>query len=370
MLLQYRDTRFSVPIRSVIDQANIIIEEAATDGWPSMTLRQLYYQFVARGFIPNTVRDYKRLGRIVTDGRYAGLISWTAIEDAGRASYHFPETPTAQDVLRGIQYRLTIDPWLDQDHYVEVWVEKQALEATIARPCRNLNTPYMACKGYLSASEAWRASLRFDRAMKRGKKPVLIHLGDHDPSGLDMTRDNGVRLKEFLRQGVNVRRVALNMDQVETYNPPPNPAKETDSRFEGYQEQFGEESWELDALRQNTIGEIITEALMEFIDQDAWDASMQTQAERRVPLAALPDRWDEVEELVLSAGRPLDQLRQLKDAVEGVPEDLVLAQNTLAPMILNVGDVLEAKGPTLRSRLGAHARNIELALDAEQGDEG
>ena len=84
---------------------------------------------------------------------------YASIEDAGRNSYHFPERPTAEDVLNGIDSKLTIDPWADQDTYVEVWVEEQALEATIARPCSRLNTPYMACKGYLSASEAWRASL-------------------------------------------------------------------------------------------------------------------------------------------------------------------------------------------------------------------
>ena len=116
----------------------------------------------------------------------------------------------------------------------------------------------MACKGYLSASEAWRAGLRFQRAIDRGKRPVLLHLGDHDPSGIDMTRDNGDRLGEFVLQGVEVRRIALNMDQVQEHNPPPNPAKEDDSRFRGYRELYGEESWELDALRQNTIGDIIT----------------------------------------------------------------------------------------------------------------
>lgn len=319
-LIAYRKHRFNGSSRKVVDQANIIIEEARRDGWHSMTLRQLYYQFVSRAFIPNTVGDYKRLGRIITDARYAGEVSWTAIEDAGRNSYHFPENPTAEQVLDGIEGSLTIDPWADQSSYVEVWVEKQALEATIARPCGLLNTPYMACKGYLSASEAWRASLRFQRAIEAGKQPVLLHLGDHDPSGLDMTRDNGDRLEEFLRQGVDVRRIALNMDQVEQYDPPPNPAKEDDSRFAGYKERFGDESWELDALRQNTIGEIITSNLRVFIDQEKWDASMAEQARRREPLAKLKDRWPEVERLVGMDGLPLDRLAAYEDNLVYLPE--------------------------------------------------
>lgn len=337
-LIAYRENKFRRHAsKGVVVQANQIIAEAAADGWHSMTLRQLYYQFVARGFIPNTVQDYKRLGRIVTDARYCGLISWTAIEDAGRNSYHFPEKPTAEDVLAGIDRKLTIDPWADQDVYVEVWVEKQALEATIARPCGLLNTPYMACKGYLSASEAWRAGLRFQRAIDRGKRPVLLHLGDHDPSGIDMTRDNGDRLEEFLRMGVEVRRIALNMDQVEQYNPPPNPAKEDDSRFPGYRAKYGEESWELDALNQNVIGEIITSNLRGFIDQEKWDADMAEQARRREPLAKLKALWPDIEDLVMRTDRPLQRLELYDDAMDmGQTKDTVEFLDWIADRLVHV----------------------------------
>lgn len=314
--IMYRKYRPQGGASIVIDQANLILADARRDGWTSMTLRQLYYQFVARAFIPNSVAEYKRLGRIVTDARYGGFIAWTAIEDAGRNSYHFPERATAETVLDGIERRLTVDPWADQDVYVEVWVEKQALEATIARPCGRLNTPYMACKGYLSASEAWRASLRFQRAIQNGKRPVLLHLGDHDPSGIDMTRDNGDRLEEFLRMGIEVRRIALNMDQVQQYNPPPNPAKEDDSRFPGYRAKYGENSWELDALNQNVIGEIITGNLRSFIDQEKWDAAMATQAARREPLAKLKSQWADVEELVSRDDFPLKRLGHYDSAMD------------------------------------------------------
>lgn len=311
-LIQYRKYRPQAGARTVIDQANQIIADAEADGWHSMTLRQLYYQFVSKAFIPNAVSEYKRLGRIITDARYGGLVSWTAIEDAGRASYHFPENPTAEQVLNGIERKLTIDPWANQDTYVEVWVEKQALEATIARPAGLLNTPYMACKGYLSASEAWRASLRFQRAIAKGKNPVLLHLGDHDPSGIDMTRDNGDRLAEFLGGRIEVRRIALNMDQVEEYSPPPNPAKEDDSRYPRYKAEYGEESWELDALRQNTIGDIITTNLKSFINQEKWDADMAEQARRREPLSKLKARWSEVEVLLARNDKPMLKLQAME----------------------------------------------------------
>lgn len=311
-MIAYRAYRPQKNAKILIDQANQILSEAQADGWSSMTLRQLYYQFVSRGYIPNTVKDYKRLGRVVTDARYGGYISWSSIEDAGRNSYHFPTTPTAQEVLEGIERSLNINPWKNQDTYIEVWVEKQALEATIARPASRLYTPYMACKGYLSASEAWRASLRFSQALQDGKNCVLLHLGDHDPSGIDMTRDNRDRLVEFLPKdyfkNFEVKRIALNLDQVKEYAPPPNPAKEDDSRYPKYRAEFGDESWELDALRQNTIGDIISENIRDYIDQDLWDRDMAEQARRREPLAKLADLWPEIEDLVSRDDTPLSRL--------------------------------------------------------------
>jgi hypothetical protein len=84
--------------------------------------------------------------------------------------------------------------------------------------------------------------------LEAGQDVVVLHLGDHDPSGLDMTRDLRDRLSLYSRAAVDVQRVALNMDQVGVFNPPPNFAKESDKRFEAYRRQYGDQCWELDAL--------------------------------------------------------------------------------------------------------------------------
>lgn len=282
-----------------------------------MTLRQLYYQFVSKALIPNSDREYKRLGRIVTDARYAGLISWTSIEDAGRNSYHSVGAQSAEEVLKGLEQSIRLDVWREQPDYVEVWVEKQALESTIARPCNQLRVPYMACKGYLSASEMWRAGRRFEAAIRRGQRPVLLHLGDHDPSGIDMTRDSDERLAEFARMGVTVRRLALNMDQVEEYDPPPNPAKQTDSRFTGYEAQYGDTSWELDALPQRVIGQIITAAVKEHLNQEKWDEVIAREKTLREPLSGLHSCWDEVSRLMGDEGLPLERLQAYEQWLGG-----------------------------------------------------
>ncbi len=323
-LIAYRKYNPRKGAKLVIDRANEILEISRQDGFGVMTLRQLYYQFVARNWIvneatgkpENTLQQYKKLGRIISDAREGGLLDWFAIEDGQRNSFHFHDCPTPQQLLEDIEYGLKINPWHDQDVYVETWVEKQSLEATIGRPCDSRRAPYMACKGYLSSSEAWRAGRRYEAKRAQGKRLVLLHLGDHDPSGIDMTRDNRERLEFFAREHrIEVFRLALNMDQVEQYSPPPNFAKQTDSRYAGYEKEFGDESWELDALRQSVIGELITKKLDELIDHEKWEASMARERQLRVDtrVGELASRWDEVHKLLKDDGFPMDRLQAIED---------------------------------------------------------
>lgn len=319
-LIAYRDYRPRADARQVIDRANEILAISQEDGFGIMTLRQIYYQFIARNWLPeNTLQQYKKLGRILSDAREGGLIDWNAIDDAGRSAYHFRDCKTVDQLLKGIEKGLLINPWEDQDVYVETWVEKKGMEGTIARPCNAKRAGYMACMGYLSASEAWRAGMRYSRQKELGKRLVLLHLGDHDPSGIDMTRDNKERLEFFaMEHGIEVRRLALNMDQVQKYSPPPQFAKQTDSRYESYARVHGTESWELDALRQSVIGKLITDALDSLIDKEKWDASMAKEQELRAStrVAELASRWEEVHKLLYDDGFPMERLAALEECLD------------------------------------------------------
>lgn len=281
--------------REAIDIANRIIEEFEEDGF-TPTLRQLYYQFVAQGITSeNTERAYKNLGGLITKARNNGLLSWNGIEDRGRSLnglYRHEEDD--HQVVNGLEGCLSLDYWQRQDAYVEIWVEKEALSNVVSRACVPLHTPYMATKGYLSASEAWRAGQRFLRKRQEGKQCVMIHLGDHDPEGIDMTRDNTDRLVKYSEGHVDVQRIALNMDQIQQYSPPPNYAKASSSRFEGYVSEFGEECWELDALKPDIIVDLIESAIEPFIDRDVWNNTESEETEKRQHLKLLHTHWDEV----------------------------------------------------------------------------
>ena len=112
--------------------------------------------------------------------------------------------------------------------------------------------PYFSCRGNVSITEMHQVHLRLSVPERNGPKPVIFHFGDHDPNGIDMSRDIVDRLETFGTK-VEFHRVALNMDQVEQYGLPPNFAKEEDPRFKDYKAKYGEKCWELDALDPVTL---------------------------------------------------------------------------------------------------------------------
>ncbi len=293
-LINYVPKQFTEAHEAVIEQANKIIASYTQ----KLTLRQLYYRFVAFGFIPNKQTEYKRLGDIVKQARLAGRIDWDAIEDRGRGLMGINAFTDPADIVRQMARRYHLDHWADQDKHVEVWVEKQALEGVVGAACTPLDVDYFSCKGYMSASEMWAAAQRFEWHNNAGKQVVMIHLGDHDPSGIDMTRDLEARTVDVFDVPIWVERIALNMDQVEEFEPPPNPAKLTDSRVGGYMARYGSSSWELDALEPAYLEEIIQAAAWEHCDREKWDAVEEQQTEERKLLRAASRRWDELVEIL------------------------------------------------------------------------
>lgn len=223
----------------------------------------------------------------------AGLIDWLAIVDRGRNSRANSHWDNPSDIINSAASSYANDKWVDQRNYVEVWVEKEALEDVLQQACSPLDVRYFACKGYTSQSAMWEASQRLLQQHKKGKKIHIIHLGDHDPSGIDMSRDILDRLSIFTRRDVPVNRIALNMNQVERYNPPPNPAKTTDSRYKSYQELFGDESWELDALEPAVLLELITEAVKELLDEELWDEAVAKQEQGRSELRSISSNYED-----------------------------------------------------------------------------
>jgi len=293
--IEYVPKNFRPDSLDLIEKINGVIGDYARQGF-SLTLRQVYYQMVARAIIPNNERSYKNLGNLISDARLAGLIDWEAIEDRTRNLRGNSHWTTPGSMVNSAAYSYHLDHWKGQKNYVEVWVEKDALVGIVGQICSKLDVNYFSCRGHVSQSEMWGAARRLRRHVDQGQNIVLLHLGDHDPSGKDMSRDIVDRLTTFETYGVDFNRLALNMDQIELYNPPPNPTKLTDSRATGYIDQYGYECWELDALEPQVISDLISENVRKYRDDKLYNAILKQEREEKELLEDLAENWPSIAE--------------------------------------------------------------------------
>lgn len=263
------ELRLSKANRIMLERINTILEEYRNDGYV-LTLRQLYYQLVSKDIIPNNDREYAKLSNILKKGRMAGIVDWSAIEDRVRV----PKLPYwVRDVQHAIQdtieqYR--VNRMQGQQRNIEIWVEKDALSNVLFRVTSKYHIRLMVNRGYSSISAMYDAH----RRLRSGD--VILYFGDHDPSGKDMVRDIRERMEEFGRE-VDVRPVALTMEQIRRFNPPPNPAKITDPRAKWYIREYGRTRWELDALPPRELIRLAEEAVEELIDLDLYNRCLDRE---------------------------------------------------------------------------------------------
>ncbi len=335
--IAYRKFNFRPSSLAIIHQANKILAEYQARGI-TVTLRQLYYQFVSRDLIANKQTEYDRLGSIINDARLGGLIDWDYLQDRTRNLNKTSHWDSPAGVIESAAASYHRDLWAGQEYYVEVWVEKDALLSVIEGVCEKWDVPFFACRGYTSQSEMWAAGQRIVKeVMQTGRKVRIIHLGDHDPSGVDMTRDIHQRLSDFLLhhmaeewldrnsqgseeskeeyfqrcgeemsskggdsidESIQINRIALNMDQIRRYRPPPNPAKITDSRAAAYIAEHGNKSWELDALNPDVLTDLIESSIKEYLDEELWQEVWQRQEDERQILTETSKWWESVAKFV------------------------------------------------------------------------
>ena len=275
-----------------------VAEEYRDDGY-TLTLRQLYYQLVAQGLIPNSDQSYKRVGDTLGSARLAGNFDMDLIVDRGRSAEVSKHKEVKLDVkdalieagqyLRAVpSWTVCVDRWFGQPTHVSVWVEKDALSGVFERPCDDLGVGFFACKGYPSHSALWQWLRGLQEARQASQlmveddegctewpeeitEAVVLYFGDHDPDGWQIPRSALETLRIFASvQELSVPpirfvRCALNMDQIKQYNPPPFPAKMTSSRFVGYQKEHQtDDAWELDALSPAVLDRMIRDSVDEY----------------------------------------------------------------------------------------------------------
>lgn len=286
----FTERQFTPDSLAQIVRINNILTEYQRQGY-RLSLRQLYYQLVSRDIIPNTQRSYKNTGNLVSHARQAGLIDWNMIEDRNRTTVAVPHWESPAEIVEAAANSFRIDKWENQDYHIEVMVEKDALSGVLEPVCRHLDIAITANKGYNSSSTMYEIGKRLEIKHDLGKYIVVLYLGDHDPSGIDMTRDVKDRLDMYSHLNIEVERLALNWNQIEEWQPPENPAKETDARFASYLSQYGPSSWELDAVEPAQLAALVRDAVLSRRDEDAWTQATNKEQAMRNELLAFSNNY-------------------------------------------------------------------------------
>jgi hypothetical protein len=240
-----------------------------------MTLRQVYYQLVARHVINNNRNEYQRLSNTLVKARQEGLLPWEWIEDRTRKPRQPAMWLDLPDFLKTVRGAYRKNIWISQDYYVELWLEKEALSGIFEPIAGKYGITVVVGRGYNSWSALREAAERIETM---DRPAALLYFGDFDPSGEDICRALEEGLKFF---GVfpKVEKVALTQNDVITYSLPPDFTKATDTRSKAFIERFGDMAVELDALPLPVLQKKIREAIEANLDLSALNEIWQEEAE-------------------------------------------------------------------------------------------
>lgn len=259
------------------------------------TLRGYYYDLLPS--IPNAIAVYKRIGKLVSDLRYAGLLDWSAMEDRARKVEIPLEFENLKERVDLAIHNFRLPRWSNQDKYIELVSEKDTMYSRLAPLTNKYHIPLCINRGYASSSVVYDLSKRLIENLEGGKEVVLLYVGDHDASGLDMIRDIEKRLTEFLEDGreyiepnFKIVHVTLTKEQIKKYKLPPNPAKLSDTRAKAYIKEHGNISWEVDAMKPQIMREIVELEIQKHIDVDKYNAWIKREDKEKKALEVFADK--------------------------------------------------------------------------------
>ena len=269
--------RGHIPWTETVERAAAIAESYDT----GVTLRQLFYRLVSELALPNTQNAYKELSRHTAAARRNG--GFPRLIDQGRSIVRPTFFAGPDDALRQLHGWYRRDRTEGQPHALYLGVEKagmvEQLAAWFGTP---RGIPIVALKGYSSQTLV---DVVADEITGDDRPAVLLYAGDFDPTGEDVDRDFVERVDAF----TEVRRVALNADQVQTYGLPPLPGKDTDARAAAFAARHGRlMQVELDALDPDDLRALYADAIGGYWDDAAFAAVVERERQDRAALA-LPD---------------------------------------------------------------------------------
>jgi len=244
------------------------------------TVRQLFYQAVSAGLIEKTEADYQGVVvRLCGQMREEGNLPWEWLADSTRwmrkpRSYSSLEEAIARTATT---YRRAL--WDNQNAYVEVWLEKEALAGVLYEITEMYDVPLMVVKGFPSKDFVHGAAEAIDA---REKPAYLYYFGDWDPSGLVIWRDIRNKIERYAPVAdVEFQRVAVTEQQIAKYNLPTRPTKREGN---SHARNFLGDSVEVDAIPVDALQELAREVIERHIDQRQLKITMTAEESEREAL--------------------------------------------------------------------------------------
>lgn len=274
--------------RSEMNDIRSAIVDVLSEIQPA-TVRQVYYQLVGRGVIAKTEAEYKStVVRLLTVMRREQEIPFGWIADNTRWMRKPPSFSSLGDMLVESQrlYRRAL--WDNQDAYVEIWLEKDALSGVLYEETAQFDVPLMVTRGYPSISYLYEAA---EAVSECGKPAFLYYFGDYDPSGCDITRAVEAGIREFAPSAeLHFQRVAVTREQIDEWKLPTRPTKTSDSRSR----QFDGESVEVDAVPPATLRALVRGCIERHIDRWRLMQMRRVEAQERETLKRIAGAMEAV----------------------------------------------------------------------------
>ena len=248
-----------------------------------LTLRQIYYQLVAKQIIPNQQKYYMKLSRLCVIGRDESILPEGAFADRLRQVDKPSSWFNLPDYIETVKYAYRKDKWQEQDAYIEIWTEKDALRGVLTKVTYSYDVPLMVVRGQVSRTAIYESYERFAEKINEDKDCYLYYAGDFDPSGMSIYHSLVERIKGHGDAGqyVTFKRIALTPEQIKEYRLPSDPAKQADPNYRRFVSEYGDNVVELDSLPPDVLRDIVEHCIAEHIDRELLIQVEETETKER-----------------------------------------------------------------------------------------
>jgi len=280
-----RARRTQDQVQNILDWVHHILD--GEEG--QITLRHLFYRLVGHRVIAKTEKDYKALGKHLSKWRRSGAVEWGAFADNTRWHIRTETFSSMTDAMENMVSSYRRDLWQSQAVYVECWCEKDAVASILARAAEPFGVPIFVARGFASLSSLYAAAETFRKSAQAGKRPIIYHFGDYDPSGVAAGQAMLKTFKEDFKVEVEFHRAAVNTDQIKRLNLPTRPVKTSDSRAANW---TGGECVELDTMPPTEIRALVESCITRHIDEHAWEQEKNIEILQRGTLQTFRERFN------------------------------------------------------------------------------